>query len=303
MKNTEKESIIRIMIEKKTREITVDQINPYIRRASKHAIEAGLNTGLRINRHYQLHYIIKGTGSFTIEQTQYLVSEGDFLIWGPGEVHTIFSDKEDPLKVIGIQFDITRNYCEDNYSCIHYKPSNFSWDIVNECIVIKGTEAIPAYTKVMEKQMIKGYLENIVRFFDSNSVYSQYIMSGMLQSVILLILEENTYKEEKFRVKKYVIKEVEDYIHEHSSEHLTNAFLGERYGYHPNYLNQLFLTHTGYTMQQYIIHIRMNKAVDLLTHTNQSISEIGQVIGGYSIHYFSRLFKKKMGLAPSDYRR
>jgi AraC-like DNA-binding protein len=64
----------------------------------------------------------------------------------------------------------------------------------------------------------------------------------------------------------------------------------------------MFLKHTGFTLQQYIIHIRMEKAVDLLLHSNQTISEIGYSVGGYSIHYFSRLFRKKMGLTPSDYR-
>ncbi len=97
--------------------------------------------------------------------------------------------------------------------------------------------------------------------------------------------------------------ELIDYIHKHYREKLTNVFLGNRFGYHPNHLNQMVLKQTNYTIQQYIIHIRMNKAIDLIANTNHSISEIGNLVGGYSVHYFSRLFKKKTGLKPSDFRK
>lgn len=298
MKNESEKIII-----EKTRRISLAEINPYIRRASKHFIEGGMDTGIRLNIHYQLHYIFKGKGTFIIGTKHFEVGEDDFLIWCPGEEHRIVSNKEDPLQVIGIQFDFTRRFHQDNYPCVHYNHLNFSWNKINELIQIKEIETIPSYTKVLEPKSIKEYLEDIVRLYELNGTYAQYIMSGLLKATLIRIFEDESGYDTKFKIKKEVVMELIDYIHKHYREKLTNVFLGNRFGYHPNHLNQMVLKQTNYTIQQYIIHIRMNKAIDLIANTNHSISEIGNLVGGYSVHYFSRLFKKKTGLKPSDFRK
>ncbi len=298
MKNIREKNII-----KKTRNIQLDEINPYIRRASKHIITRGLDTGIRLNNHYQLHYILKGRGVFIIAGQRFEVKEDDFMIWCPGEEHRIVSNKDKPLEVIGVQFDFTRKYCDDIYPCVHYNRSNFSWDKINEVIKIKEIDTINPYIKVLEPKTIKDYLSDIVRLYESNSKYAQHIMSGLLKVVLIRLFEDNVNNTAKFKVKKEIIIELLDYIHDHYTENLSNSFLGNLFGYHPNHLNQMVVNHTNHTIQQYIIHIRMNKAIDLIANTNYSIGEVANLVGNYSVHYFSRLFKSKTGLRPSDFRK
>jgi AraC-like DNA-binding protein len=52
----------------------------------------------------------------------------------------------------------------------------------------------------------------------------------------------------------------------------------------------------------YLNWIRIEKAKDLLENTDTSISEISELIGFQSIHYFSRYFKKKENCTPTEYR-
>ena len=48
---------------------------------------------------------------------------------------------------------------------------------------------------------------------------------------------------------------------------------------------------------------RIEKAITLLSHNHMSVTEVAQLCGFSSIHYFSRIFKEKTGLSPSKYMR
>lgn len=58
----------------------------------------------------------------------------------------------------------------------------------------------------------------------------------------------------------------------------------------------------GESPNQYHLNLRLKRAADLLTVTTLNISEIADQTGFDSLFYFSRLFKKKNGMSPKDYR-
>jgi AraC-like DNA-binding protein len=65
---------------------------------------------------------------------------------------------------------------------------------------------------------------------------------------------------------------------------------------------QAFKKSTGLSPNQYYLNIRLNKAKELLSATSLNINEIAYHTGFESIFYFSKLFKKKNGISPKDYR-
>jgi Transcriptional regulator containing an amidase domain and an AraC-type DNA-binding HTH domain len=65
---------------------------------------------------------------------------------------------------------------------------------------------------------------------------------------------------------------------------------------------KIFKETTGLSPNQYHLNLRLDKAKDLLTSTNLTINEVAYQTGFDSIFYFSRLFKKKNGLPPKEYR-
>ncbi len=65
---------------------------------------------------------------------------------------------------------------------------------------------------------------------------------------------------------------------------------------------QAFKKTTGVSPNQYYLNIRLNKAKELLTATSLTINEIAYHTGFESIFYFSKLFKKKNGISPRDFR-
>ncbi len=70
----------------------------------------------------------------------------------------------------------------------------------------------------------------------------------------------------------------------------------------PSYFNTIFKKYTGYTPIQYQNYIKMTHAYDLLRFKHHRISEVAALVGITDDYYFSRLFKKVIGIPPSKVR-
>lgn len=67
-------------------------------------------------------------------------------------------------------------------------------------------------------------------------------------------------------------------------------------------LNKLFQEQCGFTAIAYLVHYRLEIAIDLLVHTNMHISGIAEAIGFQYDTYFMKKFKQTYGLSPTKYR-
>ncbi len=70
-----------------------------------------------------------------------------------------------------------------------------------------------------------------------------------------------------------------------------------------SYLIRKFKQKTGQTPTQYITSLRLEAAKRLLAKKDMPIEEISRNIGFESAKYFSRLFKKRHGVSPTDFRK
>ncbi|QNN22535.1 helix-turn-helix transcriptional regulator [Planctomycetales bacterium ZRK34] len=70
----------------------------------------------------------------------------------------------------------------------------------------------------------------------------------------------------------------------------------------PSHLSRLFRQATGRTLKQYHHILRMQRAADLLTETNRSITQIAEDLGFSTVHHFSRRFKRFHQVSPVEYR-
>ncbi|GMK41393.1 hypothetical protein PCCS19_44490 [Paenibacillus sp. CCS19] len=93
-----------------------------------------------------------------------------------------------------------------------------------------------------------------------------------------------------------------DYIHTHFTESLTLTEVAKVFHFNPSYLSTFFASHNPEGFNEYLNKIRVEKASELLRDGEASISEISGMVG-YSDHsYFTKVFKKRTGLSPSQYR-
>ncbi len=94
-----------------------------------------------------------------------------------------------------------------------------------------------------------------------------------------------------------------NYIDEHISEEISIEDLSGAARQSPKQVSDLLKYEYNCTVLQFISRFRLFKAKELLSFTNYSITEISNMTGFRSIHYFSRFFKDKEKIAPMEYKR
>lgn len=99
-----------------------------------------------------------------------------------------------------------------------------------------------------------------------------------------------------------VIHTIENYIHNHIPEDLSLTRMAELVYLNPYYLSRLYKKLAGITLTDYVIHIRIEKAKELLRGTNLKVNEIAREIGFDSSAYFTRFFKRLTKMTPIEYR-
>lgn len=93
-----------------------------------------------------------------------------------------------------------------------------------------------------------------------------------------------------------------DFMHTNISERLSMRDLANVAAMSPNYFSTLFRQQFGHPPIEYFNRLKVQRACELLKSTDLRVSEIGEQLGISDAYYFSRLFKKVMGVSPNYYR-
>lgn len=109
-------------------------------------------------------------------------------------------------------------------------------------------------------------------------------------------------KEDTQQISKGAIREIQIFIRGHYSENITLNMLAEQFYLHPNYLSRLFKEKTGKNFSEYLTEVRLEKAEELLCHSDYKIIEICAMTGYDNPRYFSKMFKQHTGMTPREFR-
>ncbi len=102
---------------------------------------------------------------------------------------------------------------------------------------------------------------------------------------------------------KDIVDEAVRYIEEnYADENLSLNQLASHVNVSPNHLSTIFSQQTGQTFIKYLTEYRMDKAKEMLKCTSMRSSEISEAVGYKDPHYFSYMFKKTVGMTPTNYR-
>lgn len=98
------------------------------------------------------------------------------------------------------------------------------------------------------------------------------------------------------------VDEILRYVEDHLQEEISLGRLAEMFHFSPNYLGQLFYQKTGVYLNAYVTNLRVHKAAELLLKTDLPVGDVAQAVGIDDPHYFSKLFKNRMGVSPNKYK-
>lgn len=109
-------------------------------------------------------------------------------------------------------------------------------------------------------------------------------------------------KRHRAAVSEDIVSRVNQYVQQYLHEELSLTKLAEIVYLSPPYLSRIYKLMTGKGLLEYINEARINKAKLLLKTTDKKVHEIAAEVGLESAPYFTRLFRKKIGHTPQEYR-
>lgn len=99
------------------------------------------------------------------------------------------------------------------------------------------------------------------------------------------------------------IENVAGEIRKHPERSWSFEDIAARLGISYAHFRRLFKQHIGFPPSRFVLTIRLQRASNMLIHSNCQIGEIAEQLGFYDIYHFSKLFRKQFSLAPGKYRK
>ena len=232
---------------------------------------------------WQLLFVASGKTHFYIGGKDQIVTAGHMVLFQPKEEQHYEYFGEDKPEVYWVHFTGSS-----------VKEILRSYDIpLDEHIFFAGTPA--AYTQLFK---------NMIEEFQTCKVGYRQMLEMNLRQLFLMI--QRTRLEKPPLVTTAVQQEM-DFARQYFHEHYNEPINIEEYAQSRHTSISLFMRNFkkvyGVSPKQYILNIRMNNAQNLLESTDYTVAEIAAIVGYDNALYFSRIYHKQKGQAPSDYRK
>lgn len=231
---------------------------------------------------YILHIVLEGKGIFVVDNKKYFLEKGQGFIIEPNIVTFYQADAKNPWKYFWIGFDGegAEKYLRE-LGIIQHKPI-FRTDKLDELFSLL-------------KEMLKR--KNL-------TLAEELKLQGLFYEFFSLIVEENSIeeKDEKNELNPYVDKII-TYIKNNYWDDINVNNIIEYVGLNRSYLSTLFKKNIGITIQEYLTVFRLSRANELLDITNESIENVANSCGYKDPLVFTKAYKKKYGVTPTQHRK
>ena len=276
------------------------QINPFVRHARYLNLTKNSFFNEVIPLDARLFFTLHGFSKIKVKNNEYEMSKGSLLIINSGIPYHILTP-ENTVNYIVVNFDYTQKAASLTLPIKPVLADKFSKKMLVDFHVFDDVELLSEVLFIKEFDSIQKKLTYIVREYIQQLLYHEhktghFLADCIIESLRFLTIGNNTAPEKEHQ------KQLLTYIHTNYQKNLTNHSIGEIFGYHSNYVSFLVKQITGMPLHQYIIHVRLLNAVNLLENTSMSVYEIATACGFCDSAYFSGYFKRHFGVSPSKYR-
>lgn len=245
---------------------------------------------------YEIFLPVAGSLAFDVEAYRYTVERGSVLILPPFVSHRLIVQDSEPLEYLYAQFSpkampdeedlketvesLFHGYGEGEMSMRHLPKESFAF--------VHGA---------IKRLCVSGTKEVHHQFFR--------ILSPLLREILLYGIPVNGKQgglsKEDSR-KTALTDQIIDYVSLHYADIQDLSFVGEVFHYSSVHVNSLFKTRLGVSLWRHILHVRLDRACDMLV-SGAHASEVALSCGFKDYSTFYRMFKKCYGITPTKCRR
>ncbi|WP_288157231.1 AraC family transcriptional regulator, partial [Faecalibaculum rodentium] len=233
------------------------------------------------NSFYELIYVDHGEMDVTVDDETYHMQKYDLMLYHPGQKHSLETTEDSSCSYMSIAFTMDTG--------------------------IKGN----LKNRVFHTR--KDLYQTLTRFMkaiqEDTPLNMELAMLHLKEVLILLYQfdgEEKPAGQETTLQSHYddtMLNEILVFIHNNVYASYTVEDLCQKFSISRSSLQALFRANLGMTPKQYISELKLNEAKKLISQHEHTISQVSDLLGFTSIHYFSRRFKSYFGIAPSEYAR
>ena len=231
---------------------------------------------------YQINYITEGQGIYENHSGKYKIQPGSLLFTKPGEWHRYRPNKSMGWVEHYIGFS----------GHISHQVFGRPWFTQKNAVVQIGNreEIIDTYYKIFDY-----VLEEKPGF--------QQVSAGMVMKRLGFIVSLDKQKDFSGKRIEQIIQNACFTIRENIESEFNFQSFAENNNIGYSYFRKMFKKYTGVPPVQYHLDLKILRAKEMLLYTDKSIKEIAYDLGFQSIYYFSRIFKSKLGVSPSEIRK
>ncbi|OPJ57731.1 AraC family transcriptional regulator [Clostridium oryzae] len=237
---------------------------------------------------YELIVVTEGTVYIQEGNEQFALEKGEFKIFAPG----------------------SRQSGYKNSSCafywMHFEDINpvRKVDIENQFDEFPENKIyVPTSGKIknLEKIIIMmKHLQDCIRSYH-NKMQNDYMSCTILCEISSQFMVKQNQENSDLK-KKQLFNDIQDYVKWNRNSDIKVSEIAEHFGYNKRYLSYVFSTIAGVPLKQYILQEKIDLAKYILCDTNDTISEVAYQIGFNDSHNFMKIFKKIVGMTPTQYR-
>ena len=229
---------------------------------------------------WELTYVDTGEMFSVVEKQKFLLRQGDLAFYGPNQHHIQYAAKNSSVNFFSIAFDMELK-----------KPSLLQ----NQVFHISHAHA--------------ALLNRIISESTVSQLYSEELMICYLKEFLILLFRTLHSQSQtkppdshlKQNLEKNIICEVCNYVEENIFSPVTVSDIAHHVNLSMPYLSALFHKKEGIRLIEYINNKKLEKSKEMIRSGQYTITQISEMLGYSSIHYFSRLFKSTYSISPSEY--
>lgn len=228
---------------------------------------------------WELTFIDHGELQTVVDDDIYTLQPLDFILYAPGQFHSQKALKNDSCSYLTILFDMA---IPDSYLITNrvYHAHREIHQVLNNFIKVSENKML------YDNELMLTYLkEFIIKTLQYDFVDNSPVASTPMQQ----------------RIENNLLNEIIDYINNNLYQQLNIEDICESFSISRSSLQTLFNNNLGTPPKKYISDLKLARSKILIKDSQYTISQISTMLGFSSIHYFSRLFKQRFGITPSDY--
>ena len=240
---------------------------------------------------FEMNYSTRNSMVTGVDNDVFKVSENEFLLIPPGVEHYHTYDPLQPYECFVLRWIMERN------SCVQNNGENSFFDFLNELRNYKPHAVKDVYGICDSFELLLKDADN-----RCNPVSMQLLMARIISFLSWLCADKSASMVKKDAEMHSLVRKVEVLLNDNFIRELSVDAIARSLHISYGHLTRVYKKHTGITILERMNQIRVEKSKELLLNTDYSIKEISFKVGFESQFYFSRLFRLKTGMSPSEFR-